>query len=316
MIVFGDPAEVPKGYGPSVVAIGKFDGVHAGHRAVIAQLRADAVAAQARAVVVTFDRNPLAVLRPEECPTSLVDTDRKVELLSELGLDATMLLRFDEVLAAVPAEDFVRTHLVDALGAISVLIGRDFRFGRGGGGTVDTLRALGGAHGFSVHIVEDVMLEGERERISSSGIRRLLAEGDVERAARALGRPVEARGEVVHGLARGRELGFPTANLAPIIGTTLPADGVYAGWLRDHESGIRHPAAISVGTNPTFDDVHARQIEAHVIGRDDLHLYGHEVTVEFMTRLRPMVAFDGVEALVAQIAADVAAARVALGIAG
>src|SRR5690606_27514030 len=152
-------------------------------------------------------------------------------------------------------------------------------------------------------------------RISSSWVRELLAAGDVAQAAAVLGRPVTVRSEVVHGLARGRELGFPTANLAPVSGVALPADGVYAGWLDDHTSGLRLPAAISVGTNPTFDDVLERQVEAHVLSEVWLELYGHDVSVEFTAHLRGMVAFDGVETLRAQIAADVAQARAVLALA-
>lgn len=314
MIVFHGAEEVPADFGPSAVAIGKFDGVHIGHRAVIERLKADAEATGARSVAVTFDRNPLALLHPELCPASIVDLDRKLELLAELGPDATLLLAFDEQLADVEAEDFVRTYLVETLQATTVLVGADFRFGRGGAGDTELLRALGDLYGFSVDVIGDVTLKGTAQRVSSSGIRRLLDEGDVTQAAQALGRPVEVRGEVVHGLKRGRELGFPTANLAAITETTVPADGIYAGWLHDRATGIRYPAAISVGTNPTFDDVPTRVVEAHVIDRDDLDLYGHEVTVLFTTRLREMTAFEGVEALVEQIAVDVAAARAALGV--
>lgn len=314
MIVFRDPVEIPAGFGPSAIAIGKFDGVHRGHRAVIERLRADAAATGARAVVVTFDRNPLALLDPQSCPPSIVDVDRKLELLAELEPDATLLLAFDETLAATAADDFVRMFLVEALGVHSVLVGRDFRFGRGGAGTVQTLRELGAQHGFAVRIIDDVHLDGAERRVSSSWIRELLAGGDIERAARALGRPVEVRGEVVNGLKRGRELGFPTANVLPAGEIVVPADGVYAGWLHDRTSGERHPTAISVGTNPTFDDVHSRQIEAHVIDRDDLDLYGHDVAVEFVARLREMTAFAGLDALKQQIAADVDAARAVLGV--
>ncbi|WP_243225011.1 bifunctional riboflavin kinase/FAD synthetase [Microbacterium sp. CIAB417] len=309
MIVFRDPAEVPDDFGRSAVAIGKFDGVHAGHRAVIARLREDAAATGARAVAVTFDRNPLSVLRPERCPENVVSTERKLELLGELGLDATLVLRFDAELANREAEDFVRTILVDALRIETILVGRDFRFGRGGAGTPELLRRLGADLGFTVDLVEDVLPTGSERRVSSSWIRELLAEGDVEKAQELLGRPVDVRGEVVHGLKRGRELGFPTANLSDAVDALVPADGVYAGWLMDHDTGIRHPAAVSVGTNPTFDDVPRRQVEAHVLDEAGLDLYGHDVTVQFTHRLRGMVAFEGIEKLKDQIAADVDAAR-------
>lgn len=309
MIVFRDAAEVPADFGRSAVAIGKFDGVHAGHRAVIERLKADAASTGSRAVAVTFDRNPLAVLRPDRCPENVVSVERKLELLGALGLDATLLLTFDEQLAGLSAEEFVTGILVDALHVSTVLVGRDFRFGRGGAGNPDLLRDLGPRHDFTVQVVPDVYLPGSDRRVSSSWVRELLAEGDVRTAATVLGRPVDVRGEVVHGLKRGRELGFPTANLSEIVDALVPADGVYAGWLIDHDTAVRHPAAISVGTNPTFDDVPVRQVEAHVLDEDALDLYGHDVTVEFTDRLRGMVAFDGIEALKEQIAADVAAAR-------
>ncbi|MGM7697211.1 bifunctional riboflavin kinase/FAD synthetase [Microbacterium sp. A84] len=312
MIVFRDPSEVPDDFGPAAVAIGKFDGVHAGHRAVIERLKVDAAASGSRAVAVTFDRNPLALLRPELCPKNVVSTERKLELLGELGLDATLLLTFDRALASRDAEEFVAEILVGALHVSTVLVGSDFRFGHRGAGTPELLRTLGPKYGFTVDVVEDVYLEDSERRVSSSWIRELLAEGDVKTAAEVLERAVDVRGEVVHGLKRGRELGFPTANLSELVDALVPADGVYAGWLVDHDTGVRHPAAVSVGTNPTFDDVLVRQVEAHVLDEDALDLYGHDVTVEFTERLRGMVAFAGIEALKDQMAADVVAARALL----
>ncbi|PYD01372.1 bifunctional riboflavin kinase/FAD synthetase [Microbacterium esteraromaticum] len=314
MIVFRDPSEVPADFGRSVVAIGKFDGVHVGHRAVIERMPEDAGAIGARTVAVTFDRNPLEVLRPELCPENVVATERKIELLGELDLDATLVLTFDRALASLPAEDFVRDILVDALHAATILVGRDFRFGRGGAGDPALLQRMGPEHGFTVDVIDDVTPEGGERRVSSTWVRELLAAGDVAQAAGVLGRPVSVAGEVVHGLKRGRELGFPTANLSETIDALAPADGVYAGWLVDHETGIRHPAAISVGTNPTFDDVDRRQVEAHVLDATGLDLYGHRVTVEFTDRLRGMVAYQGMDALIAQIAEDVTVARERLGL--
>ncbi|QNA92424.1 MULTISPECIES: bifunctional riboflavin kinase/FAD synthetase [unclassified Microbacterium] len=314
MIVFRSPEEVPAGFGPSAVAIGKFDGVHAGHRAVIARLNEAAAATGSRSVAVTFDRNPLAILRPDRCPENVVTVDRKLELLGELGIDATLLLTFDEQLAARSAHDFVVDILVGALEVSTVLVGEDFRFGNKGAGTPELLRELGPRYGFAVEVVDDVYLPGSERRVSSSWIRELLMEGDVAAAAKVLGRYPDVRGEVVHGLKRGRELGFPTANLSTIVDAFVPADGVYAGWLVDHDTGIRHPSAISVGTNPTFDDVLVRQVEAHVLGETGLDLYGHDVTVEFVERLRGMVAFEGIEKLMDQMATDVTDAARALGL--
>jgi riboflavin kinase/FMN adenylyltransferase len=245
----------------------------------------------------------------------VVTVDRKLELLGELGIDATLMLTFDEQLATLGAEDFVRDILVDALRVRTVLVGEDFRFGNRGAGTPELLRELGPRYGFTVEVVDDVYLPGSSRRVSSSWIRELLMEGDVASAGRVLGRYPDVRGEVVHGLKRGRELGFPTANLSTIVDAFVPADGVYAGWLVDHDTGIRHPSAISVGTNPTFDDVLVRQVEAHVIGETGLDLYGHDVTVEFVERLRGMVAFEGIEKLMEQMGADVTEAARALGIA-
>lgn len=320
MIVFCDPAEVPHGFGPSVVAIGKFDGVHSGHRAVIDRARVAAADAGARVVAVTFDRNPLSVLRPELCPEPLASLDQKLRLLGEEGIDAVLVLRFDAALAALEPRAFVEYVLVESLGVVTLMVGDDFRFGRGGAGDPALLIELGAEFGFAVDVVGDV--QGGGRRVSSTWVRDLLDAGDVEGAARLLGRPHAVQGEVVHGLKRGRELGYPTANLAADAAGFIPADGVYAGWLVDEGEGADgaqpvgavtcYPAAISVGTNPTFDDVHARQVEAYVLDETDLDLYGHHVQVQFTHRIRGMLAFDGVEALIARMEQDVAETRRAL----
>ena len=318
MIVFREPGDVPAEFGPSVVAIGKFDGVHAGHRAVLERARVDAAPTGAEVVAVTFDRNPLSLLRPELCPPDLVGVTQKLQLLGETGIDATLLLRFDRSLADLSPREFVERVLVDALSAQTVLVGEDFRFGRGGAGSPEVLRELGEELGFQVHVVSDVRAVDADRRVSSTWIRELLAEGDVETAGKLLGRPPSVLGEVVHGLKRGRELGFPTANLSPDLEGFVPADGVYAGWLVDEGSsdglrpGIHYAAAISVGTNPTFDDVPRRQVEAHVLDETELDLYGHLVEVRFLRRIRGMVAFDGIEPLKAQMAVDVEQVRAAL----
>lgn len=323
VIVFRDPAEVPAGFGPSIVAIGKFDGVHSGHRAVIDRARVDAAAAGARVVAVTFDRNPLSVLRPESCPAPLVSLDQKIALLASAGVDAVLVLRFDAQLASLSARAFVEHVLVGALGAVTVLVGDDFRFGSGGAGTPDVLRDLGRELGFGVEVVSDVRARDAGRRVSSTWVRDLLAAGNVEGAARLLGRPHAVSGLVVHGLKRGRELGYPTANLAPDAEGFVPADGVYAGWLVDEgmpavaasapASVIRYPAAISVGTNPTFDDVPVRQVEAYVLDETSLDLYDHRVQIRFIARIRGMVAFTGIEGLIVQMGDDVADARRLLG---
>lgn len=319
MIVFRAPAEVPDGFGPSVVAIGKFDGVHSGHRAVIDRARVDAASAGARVVAVTFDRNPLSLLRPEICPDSLVGVEQKLDLLALAGVDATLLLTFDRALADLGAREFVEHVLVGALGVRIVMVGSDFRFGRGGAGTPELLRELGPEFGFEVDIVDDVRAIEERRRVSSTWVRELLADGDVAGAAKLLGRFHAVRGEVVHGLKRGRELGFPTANLSADLEGFVPAEGVYAGWLVDGPFGFerhgdprrstRYPAAISVGTNPTFDDVLVPQVEAYVLDETDLDLYGHTVEVEFVARIRGMVAFEGTAPLIEQMTDDVVRVR-------
>ncbi|MDJ1113078.1 bifunctional riboflavin kinase/FAD synthetase [Microbacterium dauci] len=317
MKVFFDPAEVPAGFGPSVVAIGKFDGVHSGHRAVIDRARVTATDAAASVVAVTFDRNPLSLLHPELCPESLVSVDQKIALLADAGVDATLVLRFDEAFAALTAEEFAQLVLVDALGAVCVMVGDDFRFGRGGAGNPAVLTELGARAGFTVDVVSDV--QGGGRRVSSTWVRELLADGNVEGAARLLGRPHAIRGEIVHGLKRGRELGFPTANLEVGPEGFVPADGVYAGWLIDEGSdagglsaATRYPAAISIGTNPTFDDVPVRQVEAYVLDETELDLYGHTVHVQLVKRIRGMVKFEGIEALIETMRGDVESVRVAL----
>jgi len=311
MIVFDAPEAVPAGFGPSVVAVGKFDGVHTGHRVLLQRARRDAERLGAQVVAVTFDRNPLRTVRPEACPDDVIGPSQKLDLLAEAGADATLLLRFDAERAAQEAPDFIDEVLVNALHAKVVMVGRDFRFGHRGAGDVALLQAAGARDGFTVDLVTDVRPDAADRRVSSTWVRELIAAGDMVGAARLLGRSPSVRGDVVHGLKRGRDLGYPTANIGGEVEGLIPADGVYAGWLVD--AGTRHPAAISVGTNPTFDDVHHRQVEAYVLDRDDLDLYDHRVDVEFVQRIRGMAAFDGIDALLAQMADDVQQARGILG---
>ncbi|MBF4569641.1 bifunctional riboflavin kinase/FAD synthetase [Plantibacter sp. VKM Ac-2880] len=306
MITFTELDQVPDGFGPSAVTIGKFDGVHSGHRAVIAALLEAAASDGLDSVAVTFDRNPLSLINPDRCPASLVSNEQKLGLLASAGVDAALLLRFDQALALLTPEEFVTSILVGALHAKRVLVGEDFRFGHRGLGTVATLESFGEVYGFSVHVVDDVRPESGR-RVSSTWIRELLEEGDVREASRLLGRPPEVRGIVVHGAKRGRELGFPTANLSPDSQGLIPADGVYAGWLRWR--GRSYPAAISVGNNPTFDGVPQKQVEAYVLDETDLDLYDDEVEVQFVERIRGMVAFTGIEPLIVQMTDDVERAR-------
>ena len=308
MKVFTSVADVPDGYGPSAVTIGKFDGVHSGHRAVIGRLREVAADRGLAATVITFDRNPLEVLAPEKCPAALVSNRQKLSLLAETGIDATLMVTFDRTLADLPPEEFVHRILVDRLHAAAVLVGSDFRFGARGAGDVAMLRELGERYGFTVELIDDVRPEHGR-RVSSTWIRELLAEGDVAHATQLLGHVPTVAGVVVHGAKRGRELGFPTANLSPESEGLIPADGVYAGWLTD--GGTRYPAAISVGNNPTFEGVPQKQVEAYVLD-EDLDLYGHTIEISFVERIRGMVAYAGIDPLIAQIGEDVERARAIL----
>jgi riboflavin kinase/FMN adenylyltransferase len=297
--------EVPRPFGPAAVTIGKFDGVHAGHRAVIAELIEVAERRHLTSVVITFDRHPLAQLAPAQRPDALLGNQQRLELLAETGVDVTIFLPFDAALASMTPREFVETVLAGICSTAVVMVGEDFRFGTKGSGDITTLRELGAEFGFDVDLIPDVRPEEER-KVSSTWIRELLAAGDVERASELLGRPPTVRGMVVHGAARGRELGYPTANLSPESEGLIPADGVYAGWLTD--DGRRYPAAISVGNNPTFAGVPQKQVEAYVID-EDLDLYDHVVDVSFVSRIRGQVAFTGIDPLIAQMDDDVSTAR-------
>jgi len=297
---------VPADWPDSAVCIGKFDGVHAGHRAVITGLKTLAAEHELAAVVVTFDRHPLALLSPEHCPDALVSLEQKLDLLGETSVDATLVLGFDRQLAGLEPEEFVASILASALRTRFVLVGRDFRFGARGAGDVELLIELGVTYGFEVRLIEDVKPRQDR-RVSSTWIRNLLSDGDVATATEMLEHVPAMRGMVVHGAARGRELGFPTANLAPDSEGFTPADGVYAGWLTD--AGVRYPAAISIGNNPTFEGVERRQVEAYVLDETDLDLYDHVVDVSFVSRIRGMVAYSGIEPLIEQIRDDVERVR-------
>ena len=304
-------ADVPADFGPSAVTVGKFDGLHAGHRAVISRLLGVSAERGLVPTVVTFDRNPLSLLRPELCPDPLVSNAQKAEMLEEAGVEATLMVTFDDDFRQMSAEDFVTTILVDALHAKVLLVGRDFRFGAKGAGDVALLESLAGRHGYDVILIDDVTPNGPR-RVSSTWVRELLAEGDVQGAARLLGALPSLRATVVHGAHRGRELGYPTANLAPELEGFVPSDGVYAAWLTVR--GERYGAAVSIGNNPTFDGVPARQVEAHALDQD-FDIYGETVTLEFVERIRGMVKYTTVEALIDQIARDEEIARGILGIA-
>ena len=298
--------EVPPDIGPTVVVVGNFDGVHLGHQHVLARAREIADEQGLDVVAVTFDPHPMAVLRPEHAPTTLTSIERRAELLADAGADHVLAVPFDREMAGWSPEHFARRVLVEALGAACVVVGANFRFGSRAAGDVATLQSLGAELGFTA---EGIPLDAGPMVWSSTYVRTCLAAGDVAGAAEALGHPYAVRGVVVRGDQRGRELGYPTANVPTDQLTMAPADGVYAGWLRRLDTGETYPAAISVGTNPTFDGVHTRRVESYVLDRDDLELYGVEVEVSFVERLRGMVAFDSVDDLVRQMALDVDRAR-------
>jgi riboflavin kinase/FMN adenylyltransferase len=302
-------SDVPSDLGRTVVVIGNFDGVHRGHRAVVE--RAGRVAADRGGlplVAVTFDPHPMAVLRPEHAPVMLTDVENRARLLADLGVDHVLALPFDRDMASWSPQYFVDEVLVQRLRAAAVVVGANFRFGSRAAGDVTLLTGLGRDRGFEA---VGIVLDGGPQVWSSTYVRTCLAAGDVSGAAEALGRPVTVTGTVVRGDRRGRALGYPTANVHQTT-TAVPADGVYAGWLLRHDTGERLPAAVSVGTNPTFGGQRASRVEAYVLDRDDLELYGVEVTVEFVERLRGMERFAGVEALVEAMGEDVRRTRAVL----
>jgi riboflavin kinase/FMN adenylyltransferase len=308
--VWNGLAEVPADLGRSVVTLGNFDGVHRGHRAVLGQLVEQAAARDATSVAVTFDPHPLAVLFPERAPTPLTSMAQRRSLLAGSGLDAVLVMEFTTEFAHLSPEEFVEQVFVKALHACAVIVGEDTRFGWKNSGNVDTLRELGATHDFDVVVLADL---GDGQRWSSTMARAQLAEGDVEGASVVLGRPHSVCGTVVHGDHRGRQLGFPTANLGADVEGLVPADGVYAGWLvrRDlAEQTVDRvlPCAVSIGTNPTFDG-HERRVEGYVLDRTDLDLYGERVCYELVKRLRPTLKYEGVEPLIQQMNADVAQCR-------
>ncbi|GAA4122965.1 bifunctional riboflavin kinase/FAD synthetase [Nocardioides fonticola] len=298
--------DVPADLGRTVAVIGNFDGVHLGHRHVVSRAREIADERGLQVVAVTFDPHPMAVLRPEHAPTTLTSMEVRAALLAEAGADAVVAVPFSRAVASWTPQEFVDRVLVEGLHAAAVVVGANFRFGNRAAGDVATLVELGATRDFTA---EGIPLDGGPQVWSSTYVRTCLAAGDVAGAAEALGRPYTVRGVVVQGDQRGRELGYPTANVPTDGLTAAPADGVYAGWLTRLDTGDRLPAAISVGTNPTFDGVRERRVESYVLDRTDLELYGVEVEVAFVERIRGMEAFDSVEALLEQMADDVARTR-------
>ena len=287
---------------PNVVVIGVFDGVHKGHQVLLN--RAKEIADGRNIVALTFDPHPTTVFAPDRAPTMLTTLADRVELLKIHNADQVAVMKFNEKFAAMSPENFVQTVLVNQLHASTVIVGKNFTYGHKAAGNVDSLIKSGLTHDFTVDIQD---LKTDEEVISSSRIRALVVEGKVEKARELLSRPHRLDGVVVHGEKRGREIGYPTANLGKIEGQTIPADGVYAGWLT---VGINFwPAAISIGTNPTFEGDRGRQVEAYALDQQGLDLYDKNASIEFGWYLRPTLKFDGLEPLLEQMKKDCDKAR-------
>jgi riboflavin kinase/FMN adenylyltransferase len=304
------PEEVPADWGACVVIVGVFDGVHLGHQRIVARAVAAARELGLPVVVVTFDPHPDEVVRPGSHPPLLCTVRRRCQLLAGLRVSAVCVLPFTYEVSQLGPDEFVRAVLVDRLHAAHVVVGENFRFGHRAAGDVALLAELGEKYEFTAEGVP--LLTDGGTTISSTAIRELLSSGDVAGAARDLGRPHRVEGVVVRGQQRGRALGFPTANLQTLPHTAIPADGVYAGWLvsldGEGDERERWPAAISVGTNPTFDG-REQTVEAYALDRDDLDLYGTQMAADFVTRLRGQARFDSVAELISQMRQDVTAAR-------
>jgi riboflavin kinase / FMN adenylyltransferase len=302
--------EVPAGWGESVVTIGEFDGVHRGHQRIVARAARIGRERNLPVVVITFDPHPDEVIRPGSHPPFLCSGRRRAELLAGLGADALCVLPFTLEFSRLDPDEFVRAVLVERLHAAAVVEGEDFRFGHKAAGDVKLLAKLGEKYDFSAEGMPLLVADGAT--VSSTSIREMLAAGDVAAAAKALGRPHRVEGVVVRGHQRGRALGFPTANLETPPHTAIPADGIYAGWLAsidaDGRDLERWPAAISIGTNPTFGEGE-QTVEAYALDRTDLDLYGVHAAIDFTARLRGTLRFDSVDALVEQMHRDVDRAR-------
>jgi len=310
IVLYNGLDDVPAGIRPTVVTIGVFDGVHRGHQALMRTVVEKAAELNATPVVVTFDRHPLAVIAPGNEPPIITTLAQRARAMGAVGIRAMVVLHFDDVFRHETPEEFVRSVLVDALGCVHSVVGANFRFGHQQAGTIETLNDLGAAFGFGVTVFA-LQLGAEEEVVSSSLIRRHIAEGDMEQVANELDRPYRLEGTIEGGASRGRELGFPTANLTVEDHMLLPKLGVYAGWM--WWKGTRYPAVINVGVNPTFGDRDTPIVEAHVLDFDQ-DLYGQEVEIEFTHRLRDELRFSNVESLVTQMHADVEHARGLLGI--
>lgn len=313
MLVVSDASKPPFPGEPSVITIGAYDGLHLGHQTVIREVRRQAEERGARAAVVTFDRHPADIVRPESAPRLLTDHEQRLELFEATGVDAAVVLPFDEAQSQEPALSFIERVLVKCLDTKLIVVGVDFHFGRNREGNVALLREVGATYGFEVApLALFPRQDGIPEPVSSTAIRRALAGGNVELAAAMLGRPFEARGSVVQGDQRGRLLGFPTANVEVPNRVCVPADGVYAGWF-ERPNGEVHPCAINLGRRPTFyEHADSSLLEAHLIDFQG-DIYGERAKVRFTNFLRSERKFDGIDALVSQLKHDVEHARSLLG---
>lgn len=310
--------EVPGDLGPTAVTLGNFDGVHLGHQAVLEAMVADARERGQAAVAMTFEPHPKAVHDPEHPPVLITGLDDKLDRLAQTGLDGVLVVEYTLEFAQQTPQEFVRRWLVDGLGAATVVVGADTKFGRGNAGDVATMQLLGTALGFETHVVDDACAVSETgRRWSSTWVRELLEDGRMEQATEVLGRPHRLRGIVVDGDKLGREIGFPTANL-DVTGGMIPRHGVYAGVLTVLDGrgnpraaaleGEALPTAISLGFNYTVG-VQTLRVEGYVMDRDDLDLYGSEVAFDLVRWRRPMLDFGSLDALTEALAADVAWCR-------
>ena len=309
MLTLTSLSDIPTGHGPTAVTIGKFDCIHLGHQALFAEIVDAAANLNLVPTVVTFDRHPDHLLRPDRAKLPILGPGQKGNLISGFGVATMLQLEFNQELADLSPEQFVKQILVQGLNAKLVLVGEGFRFGNQGSGNFELLQALGKEHGFEVAEVKRIQVDGEV--VSTTLVRELLDLGNVKLVNKMLGRVHEVSGMVEHGLKIGRKIGFPTANIARDAEGYLPLDGVYAGWLI--ADGIRYPAAHSVGINETFQAV-PRLVESHVLDETELDLYDKVVSLEFVDFVRPAAKFDGVEALVHQINLDLDIVRKQLGL--
>ena len=309
MLTLTSLSAIPADHGPTAVTIGKFDCIHLGHQALFTEIVDAATNLNLVPTVVTFDRHPDHLLRPDRAKLPILGPGQKSELISGFGVATMLQLEFNQELADLSPEQFVEQILVQGLNAKLVLVGEGFRFGHQGSGNFELLQSLGQKHGFEVSEVKRVQVDGEV--VSTTLVRELLDLGNVKLVNKMLGRVHEVSGMVEHGLKIGRKIGFPTANISREAEGYLPLDGVYAGWLI--ADGIRYPAAHSVGINETFQAV-PRLVESHVLDETELDLYDKVVSLEFVDFVRPAAKFDGVDALVRQINLDLDIVRKQLGL--